>query len=864
MKYRWGAVGVVILVAIAVYLTRGGSEDAVRPAEPIAHGSGSPTAAKLVQAGRRIAGVVERDGAPVAGAPVQLTSAVGDEQRVSDAGGRFDFGPQPARAYVVSAQLPGVTGAVLAIDLRTDIVADALHLVLHACDASVFGTVRDVAGGVIPNARVAHSLNGELADLSTLTGADGNYELCIPAGNSSLQVSADGYATSGHWLAAFGKTNHDVELLPEAVIHGRVEPAIAGADVELSTSTQFAGLVHATTDADGHFQFSGALPGKHALTAIADGMSTERRVEIVAKVGDNPEVVLAMSPAFVVAGKVVDDGKHVVAGVGLMLAADQGLIRALSGADGTFSFSSVPRGDYRLFADNRRMRELAVDGDVRDLVLTVTARVAVAGLVTRKHQPVDGVTVMCGSSVVTSGVDGRYATTCEKGSQRLYAESHRVGAFSTKQVEISGPRNDLDIELDLVGSIAGTVVDQDGAPVGGVLVECRLPSTGDFGGSNTGADGAFNARSMSGGGTYDCTVSKNDRSQPFKLVDEKAGQVPLADGTSAVTGVRLAIRVDHLRIAGKVIDANGAPASDVQVSVQSETGRLETYSDTAGAFGFREVAQGTYMVFANNGAVMERNVAAGRTDLVLQLPATGSLEGTLTGFSSAPRIVLFNRSGGDSASVVMTPTGFHADNLAVGMYSVDAIARDASARGYVDVVAGQVAHVALTALATGRIEGTIRDAVTHEPRAYSYCAATVGTNAVTGTTDEDGAYAIRNVVAGKVTVTCDRDPSEHVVEVVAGKTTRLDVDITLPFVLGLVLEDRGNNVFVKSVEPGSVAANAGIAVDDRVVKLMGRPMRVPSTYMAKMMDGMLEYRDVPLELERAGKPIAITLTVPAK
>ena len=447
MKYRWGAAGLLVVAIVVWWFAHGdrASDDVVGAgAAPVAtHASRVRVPDQRATGGRRVAGVVELDGAPVADATVRLIGLLGDEHVTTDATGHFDFGLEPLGEYAVAAQASKRTGAVRALDLRKpDVVADDLHLVLYACSAAIYGTVRDVSGGVIPNARISHSLDGTFPDLETATGGDGTYELCMPVGNTTMQVTADGYATIASRLSAYGRTRHDVELPPEAVVQGRVVRAgdhapVEGAQVDLRTSSTLRTGIprpqHAVSDADGRFHFSGATTGTHELSAIADGLSTARPLQVVAQVVGTNELVCELVPASTVAGKVVEEGTAVgVVGVGVTLANRYETRRGVTGADGAFAFTSVPSGDYLpgvVVERTRYPRIVVADADLRGVTLAIAARVEIAGRVTRKHQPVEGAVVStAGSTPTMTDHEGRYALELAAGKHSLYSESNRVGA----------------------------------------------------------------------------------------------------------------------------------------------------------------------------------------------------------------------------------------------------------------------------------------------------------------------------------------------------------------------------------------------------------------------------------------------------
>jgi Carboxypeptidase regulatory-like domain len=386
----------------------------------LVHDGRRTSVAGHAEGGRRIAGTVEFSGAGIAHAMVRLVNESGELKAASDANGRFDFGPQPVAVYEVVAQADKVTGAVRRVDLRQpDLAADELHLVLYSCDASVHGTVRDVSGGAIPNARVARSIDALVGDMETSTGGDGTYDLCVPMGESSVLVSADGYATIASRLPTWGRALRDFELSPEATIQGRVVRAsdhtpIVDAVVDLQPVGLSARTERAVSDADGRFHFAGVFPGLHEIRASAPGLATPRAVSVAARVSGGTEIICELAPAFSVAGRVVEDGSgRGVTGV-RVVTADRDEHEAVSGADGAFELDAVPSSEYRprIGGEQRHYPNVVVGGAVRDLTFPVTKRVAIGGRVTRKQQAIEGADVSAGDDYTVSDRDGLTRFAC--------------------------------------------------------------------------------------------------------------------------------------------------------------------------------------------------------------------------------------------------------------------------------------------------------------------------------------------------------------------------------------------------------------------------------------------------------------------
>jgi RNA polymerase sigma-70 factor (ECF subfamily) len=208
-------------------------------AMPTAQGAAPDRPAWLIQPDtkpRRIAGRVTFAGTPVAGATVELASIATEAglgaplRRTTSATGEFDFGEQPAMEFSVRASAPRHASAILDVDLRNpSLRSDRLELALGACDAAMFGTVRDASGGAIAKARLARLALGSHSNVTggpaVFTDDNGAYELCVETRwppSVAVEVSAAGYGTIVYTATVPGRTKVDFALVPEATIVGRV------------------------------------------------------------------------------------------------------------------------------------------------------------------------------------------------------------------------------------------------------------------------------------------------------------------------------------------------------------------------------------------------------------------------------------------------------------------------------------------------------------------------------------------------------------------------------------------------------------------------------------------------------------------
>ncbi len=865
--------------------------------------------------GRRIAGVVVGDdGAPVTGASVRLVSALTmsglrTESAVnSDASGRFDFGAQPATSYIVAADMPRLTGAFLRVDLRNSMAsppADQLHLVLHACESSIHGTVRDSAGGVITGAMISRADSG----LATSTGAEtddkGEYTLCLPTGSEAVMVRADGYAVLADYITLFGRLRRDFTLNPGTTVVGRVVRAadhvpVEGALVELRPEDPQDGgtQLSAASDADGRFHIDGVASGRHQLSAVAERLATAKSIEVVAEVGKPPQdVVCELVSSLTISGKVVERGTDTpIAGTSVYAMAtgrreafaQRTQLNAITQPDGSFVLDHLLAGEYQLLARSNRDNDdppttIKLDrADVTGVVISVDQAGSVAGRILIGGKPVEGARVNTeggnGGASTLSAFDGSYVLRgIQPGTFRIYSESNRLGAFTRSQpitLAKGDHKTGVDIELDLAGSIAGVVVDQNEAPVAGVFLSFSLLHGRDFGSATTADDGSFMVRGLSGGGDYLYEVRERDGGTlTYPPAGKRHPPIAVFDGKSHVTGARVKIRLERLSIAGRITDASNKPGADIVVRASSDGYGYRAPSATTdenGAFAIRDLRTGVYRVEATGirGEASEDNVAAGRTDVALHLTALCGIDGTLEGFASPPDVVAY-RSGSAPAAprrATVTGTTFQMRNLPAGDYVVLAMASGENESASVTVAPGVTATVALRRRETGVIEGKVVDEKTHAPISGLYC--TISGRVASGHTDASGAFRLEHAPVGVNEIYCGGPVSAFgTATVSAGQVTRVELVAaaakpTVHGRAGLTLEDQLRDVIVKSVESGGPAARAGVAVGDVLQKIDDEA--VWSSYSAlSEIEGHPIDTSVKLTLERGDKQVIVTLTLEA-
>jgi RNA polymerase sigma factor (sigma-70 family) len=891
---------------------------------------------------RRIAGRVVAAGTPVAGASVELASLVTESgaaappRLTTGADGTFDFGPQPAMEWSVRATAPGRTGVAVEVDLRNPVGRprpDQLELELAGCDLALFGTVRDASGGPIARAR--------LARLSTDPGAipggarvetddAGAYELCVTArwpGWVGVEVSAAGYGTIWFNALVLGRIPVDFALVPEATIVGRVIRDDTGEPVPRAhvfippgppgrETTAWRG---AFADAHGRFRIDRVAPGRHLVMARAEHISAPARgTPVVIDAGQtSAEIEIRLEPGATLRGVVRTAGTP-VAGAHVIATTIDGGSRTrdvVSQADGSFVLDEVPRAEVRFSAApydvlspaTFRVTEAAHHG----IVLDVEALGAITGTVVRGGRAVPGADLVVNGPneldlgpVRTDGAGRFELRGLRAGPWTLYASSGSLGAFGRAPDVIQltrGATVDVTIELTYAAAIAGTVIDQDGAPVAGVSVEFQHTTQDDAGAAVTASDGTFRAALMTGGGTYRASVRKSQLS-PEVLRPAPGTQFPavaLADGDDEVTGVTLAVQLDRLTIAGTVTDTSGAPVADARVTAEMVHGLRPpqfrrwiqhgtAVTDVDGRFTIVDLSAGDYAVRArapSGGEVTVAGIRAGRTDVALVLPAPGAIEGTLVGFATTPQV---SASGTDPSSAgapaYATPAGtsFALRGLSPGSYLVLARTTAEIATAVVEVVAGQTARVTLTSGGSGTVAGRVREFRSGAPVEGMTCRALPSAGRMPGAfpgtgarTDAQGRFTIAPAPAGDIVVTCSglwRLYSDGARGLALAPSERTDVDV--PVVawrnevaltmgsIGAELDPRYVGARLIGVQPGGPAATAGFQDGDVITAVDGTPVTALSAGGVRIL---IENRPpgtgVPVAASRAGRTIAGTIVL---
>ena len=865
---------------------------------------------------RKIAGRVTYGGAPVAGATVRLAGMTIDipsppggvppsrevATLTTAADGKFDFGTRPAASWLVSAEAASKTpSSVLIRSAAPAEKSEQIEIELGDCRSHLVGTVVDASGGGVAKARLSvHGTGGVEASNS------GEYSLCVPVGDFSVRVEADGYGAIEQRLHLVGELRHDFELVPESVLAGKVvdeanKPIANARVIAIPDPTELphhAAVGTTIADEDGQFRIENLAPGSFQLAAVSGGVGTPTPRRALATPGGGNPVTLIVAQRARITGRVVANGAP-VAGAQILIAPRQPLaLEAYSQADGSFTLDNVPFGALKLAVGTYELvgsGTIKVDRAVVDKVtLEVVQLASLEGTVTRQGKPVANAQVQCGPASATSDASGKYEIKgMREGRCPLTAqEMTKVFAFAPpKPVQIAARQvNHADIDLTGGATAKGVVVDEQGNPVPHVYVR-MVEQGGDLGESATDAEGKFECTTMAGGGDYRVSVYPSPAGQiAFKPAKGEQEVVPIKDGNTNVTGLTIAIKYEQLSIAGRIVDDTGAPVSDVHVEAigtqqggGGANGMLPSVrADANGRFVVKNLARGFYNVHAHAGDGSEAEVfhiAAGAKDLVVKLVRPGAIEGTLVGFSSVPSV--FARTLTPDLSIgnsgIVEGNTFQITGLVPGKYVVEATAGNERDGVSVIVKSGVTEKVQLQSRGRGKLTARVMEFGTNKPIPAMNCLAamSVGGQASTpdgATTPTDAkGTATLEANAGKVRVMCFSPDNAFSaaggdVEVTGSGPATVDLFAVKPQPPpsdpGFRITPVTLPLTIAQVDPQGPAKSSGLQAGDKVVSIDGTP--VAGLLPAGAMTLAWNHRPgttLVLGVERAGKPVEVKIVV---
>lgn len=603
----------VVLVAAIAYWKLGKGDPRATPTVTQGSGVAKASMAKVTRAAK-VTVTVKDDKGPIGDAYVRFAPEDGEVLAVkTGANGAATADVLPGR-YEISASATGHEPAALP---GAEVAADAsFEITLAAGGRSLRGLVTDVSGGPIAGARIDAAKLGAMAQperavASTITGADGTYQLAVAEGQLLVAARSPDYAAQSRIVdvGPSGATA-DFALVPGGVIEGIVldtqtRAPVAGAVIEARRDSAAILLAEtrgaiATAGADGTFRLAGLRPGAWELVARAEGRRTKAPTVVglgIAEQVTDVELLVGKSP--VIRGVVVDEANAPVKGANVTAFARGVGAGAKADDKGAFVVEGLAPGRYMLVGSSSEhfgdMGPPIVleDKDVDNVVVRVKKGAKIVGRVEPpqvcdiatepdESGPRPGMRVMRMTAPVQSGADGTFEVVpVEEGKVTLAARC--ASGDQGKAAAVVKATTEVVITVKPGASIAGKVVDGDGKPVAGVGV---MASPLEGGESTTIVNGMITSGVQAltnGAGMYEVRglaagtyrMSVLDRGRPMKL-KANVPRVELA-GAAKKTGVDLAVDRPNGVIKGIVTGPDGKPLADAWVSVNQD---LESMLDS--------------------------------------------------------------------------------------------------------------------------------------------------------------------------------------------------------------------------------------------------------------------------------------------
>ncbi|MGE3456117.1 MAG: carboxypeptidase regulatory-like domain-containing protein [Kofleriaceae bacterium] len=602
---------VVVLAAIGVVVWLNSGRDEATPAtstssQPFGSAaSGQPTATNHDRPAQATI-TVRTDKAPLAGATVRLEPEDGEVVVVqTGADGIARAEDLAAGVWTISGSAPGHQPAALAATALAPGADAKLEIVLAAGGRTLSGTISDATGGPIRGARIdaaklTETIAASDAVASTLSDADGKYQLTVEEGQLVVAASSPEYAPQSRYVevGAAGATA-DFALVPGGVIEGVVldqasRAPVNGAIVRArrdggggGIALGEPGIIRTVAKADGTFRIAGLRPGAYELGAHAGKQFSKAPTVVglgVAEAVVDVEILVGIGP--VISGIVVDETGAPAPGVSV--AADNGRDGVQADAKGAFVLEGLAPGRYWLRAVSDEMIPAAptsvqlTDKDVTGVKVTVRRGIRITGHVEPRQvcdveQALDpqqgGMGVMMLGAPTKTAADGQFAFGhLQAGKTKLSARC-ASGDQGSLAIDVAPGIAEVVLKVTAGASIAGSVVQGDGKPAAGVTVMAaeQGPSSTTMivngmvtsgAQAMTGLDGRYEIRGL-GAGTYQLSVL--DRGRPARMT--KSAEATLATAEHK-TGVDLSIDRPNGVIRGVVTGPDGKPLVDAWVSAR--------------------------------------------------------------------------------------------------------------------------------------------------------------------------------------------------------------------------------------------------------------------------------------------------------
>ncbi len=471
--------------------------------------------------------------------------------------------------------------------------------------AEVNGRVLDPAGEKVAGARVGffgsvilerNRWNRSLSSSQHVTtGADGSFSLSTPASTRGFQLSAakEGFAwgTSERIVLKRGEKKEGVviRLGKGGRIRGRVQDEtgapVASARVNVRTDRDkiFKSI---DTRADGCYELEAVHDGVHGMDVYPPGLAhggcsaymTAKRSGVAVSEGQVTEINWVLRPGSMIAGRVVDENGHPVAGAAVRalrpemrgrVFPDRPVRTAISGAEGRFRIEGFEEIATKYLLEARKIGYepaygKAAETGQTDLLLTVKALKKLEGRVVdaATGQPVPEFRIhgsyeykpgkqgslyprRHGSAMSFADFEGRFSMHLPPGKYEIEAhtpDGMRSDSLAFEIFPVGQPKSVV-LGVWRAGSLSGKVLDPEGKPIPYASVglwDLRTDPVKNLRWLRTDTSGRFEVRSLPAGsfvleGFARGTMRKVRVLQSFRKISISTGEnreisLPVAPG----------------------------------------------------------------------------------------------------------------------------------------------------------------------------------------------------------------------------------------------------------------------------------------------------------------------------------------------
>ncbi|MBN2239873.1 MAG: carboxypeptidase regulatory-like domain-containing protein [Dehalococcoidales bacterium] len=508
-----------------------------------------------------------------------------------------------------------------ALSAQAESSATSFNLQETGSEGSISGHVYQ-ADGVTPVEGATVLAWNDTGYGDDLTGADGSYSIDgLTSGDYTVGVQAEGYLQQQYdspVSVTAPDDTPDINFSLDALgsISGHVYQSdgvtpIEGAQVLAWNDYHGnSGL----TSSDGSYTITLLPSGDYEVQVTANGYLTENHYEAVTvSAPDNtPDIDFVLSTGGSISGYVYeDDGSTPVAGAMVEAgdAATQSSGQDITGADGRYSITGLPSGDYEVQVTANGYPVHVYDSPVSvtppDDTSGINFYLRVNGSISGRVLTADGVTPMDGAWVSAwdentgfSGGDetndGYYTITgLPTGDYEVTAAAagYRTEVFNGP-VSVTAPYDTprINFNLYLVGSISGHVYDADGVtPLEGAVVCARDENTGFSGSDMTDNNGLYAITGLPSG-RYE--VKAESDGYLTKLYSSLVS-VTAPDDTS---GINFSLDVVG-SVSGHVYEADGiTPVEDAAVCVWNDYHGSSNHTGPDGSYNVTGLPTGNYHV----------------------------------------------------------------------------------------------------------------------------------------------------------------------------------------------------------------------------------------------------------------------------